>query len=116
MKNALIATRFSDPKQIGGTSTEVQLKTCKNYCNREGLKVISYYKVEAESAKSSNIARITDLIDFCRKYEGKVQYLVVYKVDRFARDVTQHYYLKSKLLNMGLSLRSATEPIDDSPQ
>jgi site-specific DNA recombinase len=113
---ALIATRFSDAKQIGGTSTATQLQVCDGYCKNNDFKVIAYHKVEAESAKSSNVARIAELLDFCRKHQGKANVLVVYKVDRFARDVGQHYYLKTELIKMGISLRSATEPIDDTPQ
>ncbi len=112
----LIATRYSDPKQTGGTSTVTQTEVCNGFCKNQSIEIVAYHKVEAESAKSSNIARITDLLDFCRKYQGKVSVLVVYKVDRFARDVGQHYYLKSELIKMGISVRSATEPINDSPQ
>ncbi len=113
---ALIATRFSDAKQIGGTSTATQLEVCERYCRDNGFKVIGYHKVEAESAKSSNVARIAELLAFCRKYQSKAKILIVYKVDRFARDVGQHYYLKTELVKIGISLRSATEPIDDTPQ
>ena len=112
----IIATRFSDPKQIGGTSTDTQVDVCDRYCRESGIEIIGYHKVEAESAKSSNVARIAELLDFCRKYEGRAKVLVVFKIDRFARDVSQHYYLKTELLKVGISLRSATEPIDDTPQ
>ena len=57
----IIATRFSSARQIGGTSTETQLEVCEDYCRREGIEVIGYHKVEAESAKSSNVARIAEL-------------------------------------------------------
>ena len=111
----LLATRFSDPKQIGGTSTEVQVDTCTDFCEKQKFEIIAHHKVEAESAKATNIARIIDLLEFCRQYKGIAKYLVVYKVDRFARDVASHYYLKTELLKMGIVLRSATEPIDETP-
>lgn len=112
----IIATRFSSARQVGGTSTETQVDVCENYCRSNGIEVVGYHKVEAESAKSDSVARIAELLDFCRKYEGKVEVLVVYKVDRFARDVSQHYYLKKELVKIGISLKSATKPIDDTPQ
>lgn len=113
--NVLIATRFSDAKQIGNTSTETQLEICNKYCKDNCLNAVAYHKVEAESAGASNVARIAELLDFCKQYEGKAQALVVFKLDRFARDVSLHYYLKSELLKIGITLRSATEPIDSSP-
>lgn len=113
--NALIVTRFSDAKQLGNTSTELQLQMCESYCAREGLKVIGTKSYEAVSASASNVARIAQLLEFCKDYQGKASVLVVFKLDRFARDVGQHYYLKKELLKMGISLRSASEPLDDSP-
>jgi site-specific DNA recombinase len=113
--NAIIATRFSDPKQMGNTSTAVQMKSCKAYVQNSGFSLIGYRKWEAESAKGSNVARIVELLDFCKQYKGKADVLVVFKIDRFARQSEHHYYLKSELNKLGISLRSATEAIDDSP-
>ena len=111
----LLATRYSDHKQDGGTSTVVQVEVCSDYCNRQSYEIIGHHKVEAESAKASNTTRIIELLDFCKQYEGKVKFLVVFKVNRFARNVASHYYLKTELLKMGIVLRSATEPIDETP-
>ena len=114
--NALIATRFSDAKQVGNTSTSVQLAACKAYCEKMGYGVAGIKSWEAESASSSNVKRLAELLDFCRGYTGKAEILTVFKLDRFARDSSQHYYLKAELLKVGISLRSATETaVDDSP-
>ena len=114
-QNAIIATRFSDPKQMGNTSTEVQMKACRAYIERSGFKFVGHKNWEAESAKGTNVARIVDLLEFCKQYKGKADVLVVFKIDRFARQSEHHYYLKSELNKLGISLRSATEAIDDSP-
>lgn len=113
---AIYATRYSDPKQKGNTSTEVQVEVIEKYCEENGFEIIGKNIVETESAKQSNTARIAQLLNFAKQYQGKAEVMVVFKVDRFARDVAQHYYLKTELLKMGISLRSATEPIGDSPQ
>ena len=114
-ESVLLATRYSDHKQDGGTSTEIQVDACSQYCDRQNFNIIAHHEVEAESAKASNTARIIELINFCKKYQRKTKYLIVFKVNRFARDVASHYYLKTELLKMGIILRSATEPIDESP-
>ncbi|MBT3249951.1 MAG: recombinase family protein, partial [Candidatus Pacebacteria bacterium] len=118
MQHALIVTRFSDEKQMGNTSTDIQMKSCRSYCKQNGFKVVGVKNFEATSAdgtKSSNVERIKNLLSFCKDHEGKADVLVVYKLDRFSRSSDYHYYLKSKLLQMNISLRSATEPIDESP-
>lgn len=112
---ALIVTRFSDDKQKGGTSTEVQTQTCQRYCKEKGFEVIGQLNFKAQSAKASNTQRVQKLLEFCKKHQGKADALVVYKLDRFARDMGLHYYLKSQLLKLNITLQSATEPIDNSP-
>jgi DNA invertase Pin-like site-specific DNA recombinase len=43
-----------------------------------------------------------------------VHFVVVFNLTRFARDKYDHFALRSHLLSLGISLRSATEPIDDT--
>jgi DNA invertase Pin-like site-specific DNA recombinase len=40
--------------------------------------------------------------------------VVVFNLTRFARDKYDHFALRSLLQSLGISLRSATEPIDDT--
>jgi DNA invertase Pin-like site-specific DNA recombinase len=40
--------------------------------------------------------------------------VVVFNLNRFARDKYDHFALRSHLQSLGISLRSATEPIDDT--
>ena len=40
--------------------------------------------------------------------------MVVFNLTRFARDKYDHFALRSHLKSLGISLRSATEPIDDT--
>ncbi len=34
-ESVLLATRYSDHKQDGGTSTEIQVDACSQYCDRQ---------------------------------------------------------------------------------
>jgi len=43
-----------------------------------------------------------------------VHFLVVFNLTRFARDKYDHFALRSHLKSLGISLRSATEPNDDT--
>ena len=48
-------------------------------------------------------------------HKGKVRFVVVYNLTRFAREVVHdHFALRAHLKSLGISLRSATEPIDDT--
>ena len=41
-------------------------------------------------------------------------HFVVFNLTRFARDKYEHFALREHLKSLGISLRSATEPIDDT--
>jgi DNA invertase Pin-like site-specific DNA recombinase len=55
-----------------------------------------------------------DLIRANRLNQGRVYFVVVLNLTRFARDKYDHFALRSHLQSLGISLRSATEPIDDT--
>lgn len=54
------------------------------------------------------------MLAYCRSNKGKVHFLVVFNLTRFARDKYDHFALRSHLKSLGISLRSSTEPIDDT--
>lgn len=43
-----------------------------------------------------------------------MHFVVVYNLTRFAREKYDHFALRAHLKSLGISLRSATEPIDDT--
>ena len=60
--------------------------------------------------------QLLELIDFCRQNKTKVQALVVWKIDRFARNVADHFSVKATLMKYGVRIMSVTEPIDTNPE
>ncbi len=116
INRACLYLRFSDEKQVGGTSIAVQNKACRDYCKLNEWKVVLVEKNEAVSAKTTNTRRVAELLEFCKRNKGKFEVLVVHKLDRFARDQEMHHYMRAELMRMGVLLRSATEPIDESAQ
>ena len=54
------------------------------------------------------------MLKYCRTHKGKVHFVVVYNLTRFAREKYDHFALHAHLKSLGISLRSATEPIDDT--
>lgn len=54
------------------------------------------------------------LLEYRRNHKGQIQFVIVYNLTRFARDKYDHFALRALLQSLGISLRSATEPIDDT--
>jgi site-specific DNA recombinase len=91
-----------------------QLKVCEEYCERQGFKALARFREEGESAKTADRTELQKLLQFCRKNKGTVQFVVVFNLTRFAREKYDHFALRAHLKSLGISLRSATEPIDDT--
>ena len=114
MIGALIYVRVSTKEQTENLSLPTQLRACEEYCRREGLEVLARFKEEGESAKTTDRTELQNLLKYCRTHKGKVHFVVVYNLTRFAREKYDHFALRAHLKSLGISLRSATEPIDDT--
>ena len=114
MAGAVIYIRVSTKEQTENLSLPTQLRACEDYCRREGLDVLARFKEEGESAKTADRTELQKLLTFCRTNKGRVHFVVVFNLTRFARDKYDHFALRSLLQSLGISLRSATEPIDDT--
>ena len=111
---AVLYLRVSTKEQMEGTSIDFQRDACLRYAEQKGLKVLKTFVEEGESAKVADRTQLRKLLEFCRVNRGKVDTLVVWKVDRFSRDTGAYYGLKVVLAQFGVSIRSVTEPIDNS--
>ena len=114
MAGAVIYIRVSTKEQTENLSLPTQLRACEEYCRREGLDVLERFREEGESAKTADRTELQRLLAFCRTNKGRVHFVVVFNLTRFARDKYDHFALRSLLKSLGISLRSATEPIDDT--
>jgi site-specific DNA recombinase len=114
--NGVIYCRVSSKEQIEGTSLESQDIACKEYARNHNIRILRTFIERGESAKAADRTQLIELIDFCRKSEEKVQALLVWKVDRFARNVGDHFNIKAILMKYGVRVVSVTEPIDANPE
>jgi site-specific DNA recombinase len=114
MIGAVIYVRVSTKEQTENLSLPTQLRACEEYCKREGYEVLERFREEGESAKTIGRTELQRLLKYCRTFKGKVHFVVVYNLTRFAREKYDHFALRVFLKSLGISLRSATEPIDDT--
>src|SRR5258707_2573107 len=114
MVGAVIYIRVSTKEQAENLSLSTQLKACEEYCDRQTFHILARFREEGESAKTADRTELQKLLQFCRTNKGNVQFVVVFNLTRFARDKYDHFALRAHLKSLGISLRSATEPIDDT--
>jgi len=114
--NAVIYCRVSTEEQAReGYSLNSQDHVCRSYCAREGFTVDKVYVEGGVSAKTANRPELKKLLDYCLVPKNNVNVLVVYKLDRLARNLVDHTEIITLLSRRGIALRSTTEHIDHSP-
>jgi site-specific DNA recombinase len=111
----IIYVRVSSEEQVKGTSLEHQDELCRAYCQNKGIEIVGIYREEGASAKTADRAEFLRAIEYCRQNKGKIDAFVVYKVDRFARNTEDHFYVRKMLIDYGVTLHSVTEPIGNNP-
>jgi site-specific DNA recombinase len=113
---AIIYARVSDARQIENTSLVSQQEVCREWCDRGGLEVARVFVERGESAKSADRSEFQAMFEYlsaCAK--GTISHVLVYKFDRFSRNVEDGAEYRLRLRKLGIVLRSATEATDDSP-
>lgn len=112
--NVVIYARYSSDKQNEQSITG-QLRVCHEYATRMGYKVIGEYCDRATSGTSSEhryefLKMVKDSEK--RKFDG----VIVYKLDRFARNRYDSAMYRSKLKKNNVRVLSAMENLSDSPE
>ena len=115
-KTAIIYTRVSSADQMEGHSLQSQDEACRKFASQKGLAVLRVFREEAESAKTADRPELQKLLKYCSMNKRKIGSLIIYKVDRFARNQADYYGLKVVLQNLGITVVSASEGIANSPE
>ena len=115
MMRAVVYCRVSTKEQVKNLSLSHQKRSCLTYCQQEGWTVARHFVEEGESAKTADRTELKRLLAYCRKHKDAVDFVLVYSLDRFARSNYDHHVVRALLAQYGISLRSVTQPIDDSP-
>jgi site-specific DNA recombinase len=111
-----IYTRVSSERQEKGLSLETQLERCIEYCHECGYTVDKryiYHEVMTGVVYRER-PRLTELRAAAKKQMFQV--VVVYELDRFARDPIHQAIVKDELEYYGVKLECVRWPIDDSPE
>jgi site-specific DNA recombinase len=95
-----------------GYSLEVQREYLESFANREGFEVFKIYCDDGISAYSTRRPALQELLQDAKA--KKFDLVLVYKIDRFSRNLKDLLNLVDELSNSGVAFKSATEPFDTS--
>ena len=110
--NGVIYARYSSHNQKE-TSIEDQVRVCEEYAKRHDINIIKVYPDKATSGRTDKRRHFQDMIE--DSYYGNFQYVITYKLDRFARNRIDSAKYRSILKSNGVKLLSAMENLSDDP-
>ena len=109
--NAVIYARFSSDNQRE-ESIEGQLRECKAFAEKNGYRIVGTYIDRALSARTDKRPDFQKMIKESAK--GLFDTIIVWKLDRFARNRYDSAHYKHTLKKNNVRVISATEHIEDS--
>ncbi|NLY09405.1 MAG: recombinase family protein [Tissierellia bacterium] len=107
--------RYSSEKQTE-QSIEGQQRVCAEFCQRKGYEIVHTYIDRATSAYKDIRKRLEFQKMIKDSDKKRWDAVVVYKLDRFARNRYDSAMYKAKLKKNGVQVLSATENISDNPE
>lgn len=113
MEKAVIYARYSSSGQRE-ESIEGQIRECRQYAERAGIRVIGEYADKALTGTNDKRPSFQRMIRDSAK--GQFTIVIVWKYDRFARNRYDSAIYKARLKKNGVRLLSAKEGIPDGPE
>jgi site-specific DNA recombinase len=103
---AAIYTRVSTDEQADNYSLPTQLEACQRYAAAHELEVVAEFS-DTESGADHDRPGLNKVRDLIRM--RAIDALIVYSVDRLARDAALYYIIKSELQRAQVALHYATK-------
>ena len=110
---AVVYARYSSDNQRE-ESIEGQLRECTAYCKKNDITILRTYIDRAMSAKTDHRPDFQQMIKDSAK--GLFDVIIVWKLDRFARNRYDSAHYKAQLRKYGVKVLSATENISEGPE
>ena len=110
---AVIYARYSSDNQRE-ESIEGQIRECTSYAEKNDITIVKHYIDRAISAKTDNRPEFQQMIKDSDKKLFDI--VLVWKLDRFARNRYDSARYKTQLKKNGVKLMSATEIISEGPE
>lgn len=110
-KKVAIYVRVSTEEQAKeGISLDAQIQRCQAFCTARGWNVVQIYTDAGHSAGTMKRPALQKLLQDAKNKKFNV--LLVYKIDRFSRQLKDLIFILEDLKEIGVNFSSVTEQID----
>ena len=114
-QNVAIYLRYSSTGQ-SDQSIEGQLRDCRTFCKTNHYRIMAIYVDRATTARKDVEKRVHLMEMVADSAKRNWEYVIVWKLDRFARNRNDSAIMKMRLRKNGVKVLSATEHLTDSPE
>ncbi len=115
MKRAVIYVRVSSREQAeSGYSLDAQVEACRRFVQQNNWSLVGEYVDAGESAKTADRPNFQKMLRQLGD-DRSIAYVVVHKIDRFARNLEDHVQIRARFKKWGVRLVSASEGFEDTP-
>ena len=114
-QNVAIYLRYSSTGQ-SDQSIEGQLRDCRTFCKANHYRIVAIYVDRATTARKDVEKRVHLMEMISDSAKQNWEYVIVWKLDRFARNRNDSAIMKMRLRKNGVKVLSATEHLTDSPE
>jgi site-specific DNA recombinase len=114
--SGLIYYRVSTEEQATfGVSLEQQENSCRKHVKEIDGEIDRVFHDDGVSAKTTVREGLQAMLAYCAKNYKKIDFIIVYKVDRLSRNVNDYSNILVLLNKLNIKLISVTEAIDETP-
>src|SRR4030042_3685979 len=110
LRSAIYIRVSTEDQAKEGYSLEVQREYLEAFAKRETLEIFRVYQDDGISGYSTERPALKTLLKDAK--EKKFNLVLVYKIDRFSRNLKDLLNLVDELSSYGVGFKSATEPFD----
>lgn len=114
MIDGYIYARYSPGPQQTEASIEGQVRECKEYAEKNGIRIVNVYSDSKQTGRNDQRAGFQKMLRDCKS--NKVKVVLVWKIDRFGRNRAEIIQNRAVLRMHGVKLLSVMEHIPDSPE
>lgn len=112
VRQAVIYARYSSHSQRD-VSIDQQIKACRRFAERQDIEIVEIYEDRALTGTNDQRPGFQKMIKDSER--ASWQYVIVYALDRFARNRYDSAVYKRRLKEHGIKVLSAMENISDDP-
>jgi DNA invertase Pin-like site-specific DNA recombinase len=114
-QKVVIYARVSSDRQDVDLSISAQLRALREYANRNNLTIVREFVDEAESGRTSARPAFREMISLAKLKQKPFEVILVWKLNRFARNREDSIIFKSLLRRQGIQVISINELLEPTP-